>query len=93
MNKDNAKDYLPLVQALVDGKTIQWRDSNGQWKDSEHLSCFWDAKEYRIKPEPREIWVNHYKDGAISGPFYTEHDAKTYKMTGAVAIKYREVLE
>ena len=24
MNKDNAKDYLPLVQALADGKQLQY---------------------------------------------------------------------
>lgn len=55
MNKHNAKDYLPLVQALVDGKTLQVSTVNG-WEDikSEVSFCYAPDK-YRIKPEPREI--------------------------------------
>lgn len=60
MNKDNAKEFLPLVQALADGKTIQFNDE-GEWVDVEGLYtdlCEPDA--YRIKPTPRkfEIWKN-----------------------------------
>ena len=32
MNQQNAKEYLPLVQALADGKTLQVEDYAG-WVD------------------------------------------------------------
>ncbi|WQZ00927.1 hypothetical protein [Stenotrophomonas phage StenR_269] len=57
MNKDNAKDYLPLVQALADGKVIQWRNHAGSWEDSDELSDLWTPDRYRIKPEPEELWA------------------------------------
>lgn len=57
MNKDNAKDYLPLVQALAEGKTIQCMAYGAtQWNDI--ASPAWDMlpARYRIKPEPVKGW-------------------------------------
>ncbi len=56
MNKDNAKDYLPLVQALAEGKTIQLK-AFGQWIDLENPDFVYSLKHYRIKPEPKKEWV------------------------------------
>jgi hypothetical protein len=53
MNKENAHLYLPLVQALADGKTIQHSPYDGRWDDVEILSFCSEPKYYRIKPEPR----------------------------------------
>jgi hypothetical protein len=59
MNKENAHLFLPLVQALADGKTIQYAGAN--WEDIEELefSEYDKPKDFRIKPaEPRtfEMW-------------------------------------
>ena len=54
MNKDNAKDFLPLVQALADGKIIQYEMQIG-WIDIGITKSIYfnDAPEkYRGKPEP-----------------------------------------
>ena len=54
MNKYNAKDYLPLVQGLAEGKTLQFKSD--QWEDIPCNSEFkWNncPSHYRIKPEPR----------------------------------------
>jgi hypothetical protein len=58
MNKHNAKDYLPFVQALADGKTIQGLlIPSGEWCDLQHEMDFqWPAEQYRIKPEPVRGW-------------------------------------
>ena len=58
MRKGEAKDFLPLLQALVDGKTIQFSLIDGDFKDCNWSSFSFDAKpeRYRIKPEPIEIW-------------------------------------
>jgi len=58
MNKKNAHLYLPLVQALADGKTIQ-TEFGGYWYDEDEISFYDDPEDYRIKPEPRtfEMWL------------------------------------
>ena len=56
MNKENAREYLPLVEALADGKIIQAKDS-GEWFDlGEEVTFSFYPDEYRVKPEPR-IWA------------------------------------
>lgn len=57
MNKNNAKDFLPLVQALSEGKTIQMRNLDNEWEDASNPSFSWTPDKYRIKPEPEELWA------------------------------------
>lgn len=95
MNKDNAKAFLPLVQALAEGKKLEWRRDNGRWEEVSTLSDRWPASYYRIKPEPREIWYNRYETGIESGPYRSKEKAierahHEYKM---VQVCYREVIE
>ena len=55
MNRNQAKQLLPIIQAYVEGKTIQSRCVKGDtslWYDEEDPS-FDDDFEYRIKPEPK----------------------------------------
>ena len=51
MNKDNAKDFIPLVQALADGKNIQFI-TNGRWRRMGEIMFGEDASLYRVEPEP-----------------------------------------
>ena len=75
MNKDNAKDYLPLVQALAEGKAIQYRNAGKEeWRDTSNPKFKMGPEHYRIKPEPREIWVNIYPIGEKGTVFtHTAH--------------------
>lgn len=64
MNKENAHLFLPLVQALAGGKTLQWKpEDEGPecWGDLNEIEfCMYDDPScYRIKPEPRtfEMWL------------------------------------
>jgi len=52
VNKDNAHDYLPLVQALADGKTIQVFNSE-RWLDTDYITSNKNSNPvyYRLKPE------------------------------------------
>ena len=58
MNKDNAKDFLPMVKALADGKIIQYYNYNnnniGWWDmDINRTICFvGNPANFRVKPEP-----------------------------------------
>ena len=57
MNKNNAKEFLPLVQALSEGKTIEYRRTKDhEWEDMNDVSFVSDPENYRIKPdEPMEL--------------------------------------
>lgn len=65
MNKENAKDYLPLVQALAEGKTIEFLKEgktieslnlNAQWEDCICPSFNQMPVYYRIKKEEPKSW-------------------------------------
>ena len=56
MNKENAKDFLPLVQALADGKTIQINvgtETFPEWIATSKYGFGKPLSHYRIKPEPK----------------------------------------
>ena len=59
MTPERAKELLPIIQAFADGEDIQCgSSSNNHWSDLNKRAHFEDDLEYRIKPEPREFWVN-----------------------------------
>ena len=54
MNRKEAKELMPIIQAFAEGKAIESRCIKGDkslWYDDEDPS-FDDDLEYRIKPEP-----------------------------------------
>ena len=61
MNRNQAKEFYPIMQAFAEGKIIErrtrsWELNKGwqystTWKETEELK-FQDIYEYRIKPEP-----------------------------------------
>lgn len=57
MNKENAKYYLALVEALAVGSIIQVRDGINGWGDEPEPTWCLPANCYRIKPEYRKAWV------------------------------------
>jgi hypothetical protein len=67
MNKENAHLFLPLVQALADGK-LQFKSSTRGWEDvkpHENIEFSFGLSDYRIKPEPREWDAIIGNDGCI----------------------------
>lgn len=56
MTKENAKNFLPLVQALAEGKTIQhYGECRHTWEDCDNPHFDDDVNTYRIKPEVEYI--------------------------------------
>lgn len=78
MNKDNAHLYLPLVQALADGKVIQIVDSDGEWNGLNEVSFCSKPDRYRIKPEPREWWQVRDEFGVILADYTDDPAAQSY---------------
>lgn len=83
MNQSQAKEWLPLIQALAEGKTIQRVRS----KDFGFATTWYDIKEeshldfrlppscYRIKPDPKKqscrMFLVKSRVAKIGDPFYT----------------------
>lgn len=93
MDKHSAKDFLPLVQALAEGKTIQCRRApGGAWYDTPTVSFDGDPKNYRIKPEPAVLWVLYDKQNRLRGTFEGAEDAAAYSgyVTDCRVVKFVE---
>ncbi len=74
MNKDNAAQFLPLVQALAEGKTIQLRHSSDNWMDHSNPDFGLAPVNYRIKPEPL---VRYMVKGSCDEYTYRNFDSAT----------------
>mgnify|MGYP000496948024 CR=1 FL=1 len=88
MNAQNAHEYLPLVQALAEGKQLQYEVPNG-WSDIDQIKFTEPAKCYRIKPEPRkfEMWLTPAR------AMYSVEEIAERRIEGWERITVQEVLK
>jgi len=91
MNRERARELLPIIQAFAEGKTIQARipENDHGFDVTEWTDCtapdFIEIAEYRIKPSPREWLVKELV--AVQG------DDKRLSIAFGNPIKVREVLD
>lgn len=61
MDRNQAKEFFPIMQAYAEGKVIECRtkpsavvgtDVPNEWQETKEIG-FWCDIEYRIKPEPK----------------------------------------
>ena len=52
MTKEEAKELMPIIQAFAEGKTIEYREYDGEWKVA-HTPTWSSRLFYRIKPESK----------------------------------------
>lgn len=63
MNRERARELLPIIEAYANGEKIEGRplsslnNFTSVGEDNSGL-YFCDDVEYRIKPKPREFWIN-----------------------------------
>ena len=54
MNREQAKELLPIIQAFTEGKVIEFRElCNECWMDATKPTFDIEKFEYRIKPDPK----------------------------------------
>lgn len=54
MNRQQAKELLPIIQAFAEGKTIEFRNKSfKEWTEINNPSFDPTITNYRIKPEPK----------------------------------------
>lgn len=63
MNRQEAKELLPIIQAFAEGKIVQFKNAFGNWIDCcDGLLFNYPPKDYRIKPEPKyRPFANKYE--------------------------------
>ena len=63
MTPEQAEKFIPLLQAVADGKTLQSLQGD-EWKDVQSSITWKGAERYRIKPEPIEcdVWISDGED-------------------------------
>ena len=63
MNRSEAKELLPIIQAFAEGKGVETKTGSG-WISIENMSFAGNPDSYRIKPEPEyrpfenTVWAN-----------------------------------
>ena len=88
MNRERARELLPIIQAYAEGKEIQYKliGVDQAWGGEKNDYYTWDNEcEYRIKPEPREFWIS------VAGHMEV-HDERPIALKGDY-IHVREVLD
>lgn len=54
MNRSEAKEMLPIIQAFAEGKAIEIRHGDAPWVETNRIKeSIFDDYQYRIKPEPK----------------------------------------
>lgn len=70
MDRNQAKEFYPILQAFAEGKVIECRtkpsavegtDVPNDWTEIKDIS-FWNNTEYRIKPKPKYRPFNDAKE-------------------------------
>ena len=95
MNRKQAKELAPIITAFGDGKEIEIRCGN-EWIHLPFDISFDDPPEnYRIKPEPRVIYINLYDggDAGIGSASFSKQEAHKFCTELDKTVKFIEVLE
>lgn len=72
INRDRVRELLPVLTAFVNGEPIQMRNLHGKWVDLDEDVVSPEADiEYRVKPKPREFWLNIYYGKDPGGAYET----------------------
>lgn len=85
MNRSEAKELLPIIQAFAEGKEIEFRSKgfDEEWRELKQIpGLSYDSFEYRIKPEPKyrpfkdadECWQEMLKHEPFGWVVITENN-------------------
>lgn len=93
MNREEAKEILPIIKAFAEGKTIQMDrsidpDTEIVWKDVDNINALCSAAMYRIKPESKyrpfkdaeECWKEMLKHQPFGWVKNHNDDERLYNM-------------
>ena len=90
-----ARKAAEVMLAFADGKKIQAKSRTSEWYDLHGDPTWdWNGFNYRVKPEPREWWVNEYRDGPADFIYPSKEKADSECASNRIRrFRVREVLE
>lgn len=97
MDRNQAKEFYPILQAFAEGKVIECRtkpsfiegsDVPNDWTEMKEIE-FWNNTEYRIKPEPKyrpfkdakECWQEMQKHQPVGFMKFKDTESGYYMLT------------
>lgn len=92
MTREFVKALLPVLQAYAEGKVVQL-SMGSTWSDvlpEEELDFDDEPMNYRIKPEPRTLYVAEYSDGSFGFAQTTRKAAED--LCGIRVLEVKEVV-
>lgn len=85
MNRDQAKQLLPIIQAFADGKKIQfYQETTEQWEDVQKPAFSFAPSRYRIKPNKETVTYR-------IGIYRSKSDKKPYVIAAMSVADVREI--
>lgn len=101
MDRNQAKEFYPILQAYAEGKVIECRtkpstvkgtDVPNDWTEMKEIK-FWNNTEYRIKPEPKyrpfedaeECWAEMQKHQPFGWMKFKDTKCGYYMLTSVAA--------
>ena len=68
-------DMIDVLTAFRDGKDLQFRrgDESRPWEDTENPRFNFNICEYRVKPEPRTIFLRFNSNGSVLEANHLKH--------------------
>lgn len=91
---ESIQEKMSLIHAHEDGKTIQVLNCRYEWENINDPGWQWDEGcEYRIKPEPKVVWVNEYPHDHTTHKTKEKAEKFAASTVVRVAVKYVEVLD
>lgn len=89
-------EAIEILQAMKEGKQVEYKSGDSwthlAYQGSSYLPNFYHLT-YRIKPEPREIWVNIPFNGYDLRAYTTREEALTSCDIDGKPVRFREVIE
>lgn len=101
MDRNQAKEFYPILQAFAEGKVIETRidpstlkrkDTPNDWTEMKEIG-YWNNTEYRIKPEPKyrpfkdakECWKEMQKHQPFGWMKFKDTECGYYMLTSVAA--------
>ena len=89
MNRQRAKELLPVIQAFADGAQIQYKTQRSDiWTDI-HTADFSQPGQYRVKPQ--EMWICEFTDGSYTSYIHTSEAHARNGINGSIKTLKRAV--
>jgi len=82
---------IEVLTAYKAGKKVQVKLMQG-WADVDDPKWSFDVDDYRVKPEPKVLWVNEYKNGSGYGHTTRENaEGVARESHTRIAVRYVEM--